>query len=575
MKRIFLIIVFLVPLNLFGQDLFNSYSDLTGQDYSTANWPPWYIGGSFNSSQGIFSTSYQGEYVLYANDLPWIASKLSGQAVNIDLTQFLLTYQVELVSFPFMPIEAFSYGHADGSTTRVLGVADDGNFIQGANYWEFGQSTVLGKKMHNKTPVLAFEHFGNDYISDQSAALTLVSTIYETPTNGGFDIQRIVIPHSILKHTISLHCGTNPTDQVISSFTFYIDLTRGIMREYPFISPNQTPTNATSHDITIKPKLFTQLPYTYDYDVLCNYGVAELNETCTDGTPNWKGDLINYTPFSVADPVNICNLIPSGSEVSSLSDISYDQNANTFNLPIPNNTVLYAYGPRNITAENQAGYDYNGIYLEKIEPNPIVHQYVIDNSVNLTNINFDEKVIYNPSEVTVTASNLHFPTNYTFKTIRAFYPYLNDVVNENTAKNGGPYVTNDPFDPNYLTNLNVTTDLFKDFHNVDPVYLDNDHSCASIYHLANGSKITVEPCVRIFDATFEVNTGSEIVFENWSTNQINVERYKLLQNGGTITRCNEDFLLQDDHDDKKILHYRAGNSLLAGENVDINKPSGK
>ena len=120
----------------------------------------------------------------------------------------------------------------------------------------------------------------------------------------------------------------------------------------------------------------------------------------------------------------------------------------------------------------------------------------------------------------------------------------------------------------------VETDLYKDFH-VGSQYPSNDHRYASIYHLLSGSKLTIEPCVKIFDATFEINPGSEIVFQDWSTNQINVQRYQLLFKGGIVTKRDQSFLFQNENDTNKALNWEGGDFISAGANVDVNKTVGE
>ncbi|MBL0054547.1 MAG: hypothetical protein IPP29_25230 [Bacteroidetes bacterium] len=68
------------------------------------------------------------------------------------------------------------------------------------------------------------------------------------------------------------------------------------------------------------------------------------------------------------------------------------------------------------------------------------HTYHIDQNIDLTIINPSEQTIYNPSEVDVTASDLHFPSYYTFKTIRGVYPSIANVTADNNdPQTGGPY----------------------------------------------------------------------------------------------------------------------------------------
>ena len=143
-------------------------------------------------------------------------------------------------------------------------------------------------------------------------------------------------------------------------------------------------------------------------------------------------------------------------------------------------------------------------------------------------------------------------------------PTTSEVNTDNTLANGGIYSD--------LRQVPVTTDLFYDGTNIS--YPTADHNYASVYVLENGGKITIEPCVRIFDCTFDLKTGSEIVFDNWPTNQINVARYNLLLNGGKVTKRDDHWLFQNNTEQRKILEYEAADFIYAGENVDQGQAQG-
>ncbi|MBL0053652.1 MAG: hypothetical protein IPP29_20225 [Bacteroidetes bacterium] len=69
---------------------------------------------------------------------------------------------------------------------------------------------------------------------------------------------------------------------------------------------------------------------------------------------------------------------------------------------------------------------------------------------------------------------------------------------------------------------------------------------SSRYYLKTGSKLTIEPCVNIFDATFDVEEGATLLFEmqqynlgfeHKNLNQTqNLGRYKIKGLGGAILR---------------------------------------
>ncbi len=195
------------------------------------------------------------------------------------------------------------------------------------------------------------------------------------------------------------------------------------------------------------------------------------------------------------------------------------------------------------------------------------HNYFINNNIDLRDINNLEKKIYNPSEVSITADNLIFPANYTFLTARGTYAYKDEYeVQTSDLKNDFAFFNNEERD------FPIVTDLRYEGSNTS--YPPNDPSYASIYKLESGSKLTIEPCVHIYDCTFDVKPGSEIVFENELTNQYNVNRYNVLENGGTITRRRNEYFLQKEQISSRILNFESGTLIKAGNNVSPGNQTG-
>lgn len=118
----------------------------------------------------------------------------------------------------------------------------------------------------------------------------------------------------------------------------------------------------------------------------------------------------------------------------------------------------------NANGKTLAGYDIGGLNSTIIEPKidlaiRINQNYFITNDfdgandgvIHLDIINQNEKVIFNPSEVTINpdgwdpsnnkpAIEVIFPENYTFKTILGRYPSKQEVIDANNdPQNGGPY----------------------------------------------------------------------------------------------------------------------------------------
>lgn len=560
-----------------SQDIINSYIDYEGQPINNLTINNY----SSNSSSG----SYNGEYEILLDQFPWgnqgfIEGSLTNPALNLD--NFALSYQIEIVSFPFAIDCAFASdlnlsGGCRGMINRVFTLPEDAYYNIQDFVWNYpdpisGPNNSISNKLYNKTPMKPFQRSLVHTISDPSFNNSLVSLAFGAVS--GASIPHTVLPHSIFKHTINIHCGIDINlSPIISSFSFYVDLTRGRMREYPF-RDNTTVSgiNIVDHDLLIRPQLILTSTGNYELNSKsnCNYSRTLIGGKCFDGITidDLEGVTINYTPFDPSSD-DFCASIPTLQNVGygdSFYTTSYPS-GKMHGLPLADHALIAYTSIRNFDGTTLAGYKItNGLSaMEKLVPNnSIVHQYTIDKNINLEWINPVEKIIYNPSEVNITTNNLYFPPNYTFKTIRATFPFESEVVEaESDPKNGGPFT-----DPT-KQDVPVKTDLVKEFH-VSSVYdpTNTDSKFASLYHLMNGSKLTVGPCVKIFDATFEVNSGSEIEFENWSTNQINIDRYQLLFNGGTISKRNESYFFQNRAETLKILKWKANDFITAGEDVD-------
>ena len=155
----------------------------------------------------------------------------------------------------------------------------------------------------------------------------------------------------------------------------------------------------------------------------------------------------------------------------------------------------------------------------------IEHQYEIDQNIDITIINPTEQVIYNPSEVSVTADDLIFPCGYEFKTVRGLYPTEQEVIDANNLYNQGH---------TDLRNVYVPTDLER-----------------SVYKLENGSRLTIEPGVTIWDADFQVNPGSTLIYD---PNDYSGD-WNIIANGGIIIEANYDCMGCNpgwDYDDDSI-----------------------
>ncbi len=571
--RILIIVLTLNFTDLVGQDIINPYFDHNGQLISDLN-------NSYNT--GFIYTdggcgAYDGEYEIVLDLLGWGNTskmlrhwnfQLSQWEELYDLNDFALSYSVEVVSFPFaldcaFPSSSNPYGGCEFLSTREFTVPIDAIYSASDNKWiypQYGSGSFtfdLWRKLNKEE--FTRDQFKYTAISDESNALISTAFVYD---NGFFEDRR-VLPHTVLKHTVNIHCGPDINSQPIGSFEFYVDLTRGRYREFPF-SDNDPAAGPGTYELVIRPVFINPgVIYNNSQTANCNYNKQQTNGNCGGGI---EGSTVNYFPF---DPTidNDCAKITYGNTAEYNEWFMDIQGMH--NLPLADYTIIGSTSPRSFYGETLAGYNHSGSNFTLLNSNaPIVHQYFVNNNIDLSIINNEKREIFNPSEVYITADNLRFPTNYTFKTIRGTYPFASDVTAANTVENGGPYI--DPTN----RDVPVETDLYKDFHITGSQYNPSDHKLASLYHLESGSKLTIEPCVKIFDATFEINPGSEMVFEDEATNRININRYALIYNGGTVTRQRQDYLLEDEDEYNKILYYKAANILSAGYSVDPNHADG-
>lgn len=577
-KNTILFFLLLITKTVYSQDVTNNYINF---DNLTLD---------YHRNISPLGTNYNGELVISADLLPFGNNAgISYPANSISIYDLDITWEVEVVSFPFSLECTYTNSCNDNSLIRNMKMPYDNTYQtsinDGSSYWIYNVSdpTLYENRLFNKTIQYPFENAANgSRMSDQHNQTTLISAGFHLLGQGNSGIpvngdNRMMLPHTILKHIIKIYYGAYSLGNLISSFSFYTDLTRGKMREYPFYPINNS-VNSTPelHDLIIAPGIINGNS-DYSGASLCDqFYDTTVGYTC-DGTPNRKGDAINYTPWNINQADQ--SFLPQAIRVNSNSDLSfftnYDQGpniwscSNVWRFAIPDRSLVIHTDVLNNNGDGPAGYRKSGNTYQSIVSSPqAVLEFEIDKTIDLSKISQNDYTIFNPSEVNITAPLLRFPSNYTFKTIRGRYPFLPDYIEQNTIANGGAYNTTDPFDPNYVSQLAVITDLGKDWHNTNPLFPDNDPLYSSIYYLKNGSKLIIEPCVRIFDATFVSEPGSEIIFEDFSTNQINVNRYQILFNGGKVTKQKGQYLFQDVIWDKRILNFNAENEILVGRNVD-------
>lgn len=516
--------------------------------------------------------------------------------VNLNFTsqlKFSISYHFETVSFPFIVECSFS-GTGDctqatpcSTHTRNLQLPqeDASHFTYIPNdhcfQYQYLVNNSATDKFYLKTPeynVLGPFSSGNMGPPPHNAH-TLASAGFIRTTGLGFS--RNVIPHSIIKPVIKIHCGEDETYPVISEISFYYDNTRGRMRYYPFNECNEDfNTSPSEYDVIFAPE------YLIGSDIYYNTFDTDILE---DGT-------LNYYPFSEITPTAGCNsnILPDIN--SSLynpyflrdyyinnypnpvtrANVMYGDIYNNSTNIFPNPYTLFSSPLRNSSGKVLAGYELNGSSI--VTKPGIHHSYFIDQNTDLTIINPSEREIYNPSEATITANNLVFPENYTFRTIRGVYPSPAEVAAAQIPENG--YDANT--DPRLVCAVTDLTSENPDDAINFPLSAQpaTKHLYASRYYMENGSKLTIQNCVRLFDCTFDVKQGATLVFDDYPThfgkedhsfiNDRGITRFKIQTLGGAVLRNFADvqYLQNGDITQTIPLHYKAMYEIYAGRSVD-------
>ena len=431
-------------------------------------------------------SQYDGELEVSLVNHPWFQFRDS----------YTASYIVEAVSFPFDVANAWTAAGTAGLADRRL-TMPTGAYEATGRGWRYSPSSEpppipSSQVLYLTTPPATFSANG---ISGQP--MGLVTSAYTSSQAFPGIWTRQLLPHTVLKVTVRLHVDTRATSPVLTSFSFVYDMTRGRMMSYPFINGNggKFGGGMANWDLLFVPETFVgAAPYTYG------------------NTTSWRADSESMGP----PPIEIealPNSFPYGRWRRSLPASAYPASRDDTFLLL-NGTYKFPFLPpfavqstilRSDRGATPAGYFAVAGASEEFMTfsaahQGITHRYVIDQNLDLTLINPSERVIYNPSRVDITASNLIFPDCYQFKTVRGFYP----TVDEIQAANGAP----------------VPTDL-------SPT---NDPTDASVYRILDGAKLTIKPSAVLYDASIVVEPGGTLVYYPDKLRG----RHKIANNGGTI-----------------------------------------
>jgi len=412
------------------------------------------------------NAGYEGEYQLFNTLLsPW--------RNFIATTTLSVSYKIEPVSFPFTADCSNGDCGNGSSTTRNMVL-------------------ISGYEAEDYTFRRSF--IGSDTIPEMSDPTTLKSIFFTITTlsSGARDF----LPHTVLKHTYYLHYGPTMSHQIIDSFSFVLDHTRGYMSEYPFRS-NNAASQTYQHDVTIHPWII--------------YPQSDSFLTIPPQTTNFLGT-IDYFPYPNFGhgPIenNYWNQIPDpsvpGDRYSAPGTYSHPSPYSLMAIMLGNNHE----GPFAGTEE-----DADSLYRG------LPHTYYINESLDLRKINPSERIIYNPSKAYITsATPVVFPSGYTFMTVGGLYPTATQVA---------------ALDPNNmhgdLKKVPITGSALNLTDNPNTAAADN----LSFYYVTSGCTLRIESCVTIYDATIIVQSGGRIELD---TNAVYGNYVLQIAPGGTLAQ---------------------------------------
>jgi Secretion system C-terminal sorting domain len=547
MNRLLIILSFLFNLNYcFCQDILIPY--LYGQNIPTGTLNPTLNGGaSYSWARLSMLSAYDGEYeIVLRNDFLFWESLIGLQ----DGYSIKLSYDMEILSFPFAPNCYLSPNGCAGSIGRDFYLPDQNNYNNVDNNWDgalyrLKPNTALDNGISQSLVSISF-------VNDYSAISYLNNRYY--------------LPHTVIKHSIYVHCedgssgSAPPTTNPIYSISWIYDNTRGSMNSYPFCACNCVSCDESSYDLAFYPK------------VLHNQTEHFFNES--DPAVILPGGTLNYYKYSDL-PQGLCTR-PRLSTPTATSH--FYTSSNGIGIPYYYKAYFPPYALLSCPlmqsrGKAPAGYEYSGgTDIDKLQG--IKHTYYIDKNLNLeyNEISTERKLIYNPSDVKITANDFRFPSFYSFRTIRGKYPTPNEVQNDNLIEYGGPFAD---IDVPVRTDLRCEDPTF-DNDPLDPL----DSRYASLYRLESGSKLTIEPCVGVFDAAFILNDGSTLDFSNFQTfigyweDNASLSRVAIDRNGGKLIRrydnslINSTLYLQDEIETEIAPNsYIVDNKIIVGTNV--------
>lgn len=481
--------------------------------------------------------NFEGEYQIFIDLLYWRADSRYEDAT--------VSFSLEAVSFPFIP-DDFDPDHnqqachyasdrtlntkvvTDGSNTEygLLVSTQGNNFADGYKGigWQYGDYKIY-QKVFNENIFL-----NSDY-GISAGDYGLITEAYHVNPHGD---GQCLIPHTIIKHTIYFHCGSSIDSTIIDSLSWLYDNTRGKMNEYPFeLSEgvkNLELLNNHILDVAFRPVFndfpgyASYIPYYYPWssnEVYYNSGLSENHGSIdyfppTEVLANWDicgPYALYYNESNPPDTNNPPILRSLHTSNTFTSDYVHPPPYALLNVPLLNSRVI-----------EYAGYKENGDSLPGVK-----HTYLIEDSFDLRIINPSEKIIYNPSEVTIDC-DLTFPCGYQFLTLHGKYPDKeHEVLHGDYSKEYWDAIPDFEFeyDRDYPVPVNCST----------------NSSCKSEYILNGGITLTFQPPIIIMDAHFRgtsttnkttIHYNPNRTYGNWTYDTASIE---LDSNKATLPAC--------------------------------------
>ncbi len=462
MKRLTIVLFILIPLFGMSQNPIDAYGVTTNQQKYGSTYP---------------SPPYNGEYQVFLDKFFWS---------NSNFEQIVKSLKIEVVSIPFIPIGLepgdINSNLCGGGTDRQfdceLMQVPITNIVYGkyrGTGWNWGNWKIFK---------VLYVDFKYPMYGRLDADLSLISGGFVQAMPSITD-EQAYLPHSILKHTLYFHCVEPNGDLIIDSVSWLYDNTRGRMKFYPFRSSNTCiGAQPEFYDVLFRPELIVCDTHSYN---------QTSNEECYEsGCETNTGSVDFFPPEEIVTPECSVNFYPP---------IPMDYSFDTWYVHPPRYSLIDAPLLNN-TGQYWAGFNYNNTLETGCE-----HEYYVFESIQFEDINETERIIYNPSLVTI-YDDIVFPCLYKFLTVHGKYP------DKSGYEYWAEYWQTTSLNSHSLHQIPVSTS-----------YCDVNAHPVSIYKLRGGITVTIEPEVALMDLEFRGTSSTnkakiiydpDLTYGNWT-----------------------------------------------------------